>query len=660
METVGLLTEDHKKNMLNFMVSIIKEYRTCNVAEGLVEFAERKRVLVAGTSARPGPYRFSVTPYLREMAECLSDFSKIYELVAMKGTQTGGTDGIMMNHELYCIYYSIGGVQYVTSDDDLAQEHMEKRLDPMISAAGMSNKIVPPVKKKSNKSTGDTKRSKSYGGTYLRVTGANSESKLSSLPSRILHIDEIDKYKSVLSGGGNPVEKALRRTDSYGNLKKIVYISTPKEKATSQIEPLFKQGDMRYYYIPCPKCGHMQILKWENIKWDKDDNGDILLEYDGDTIKNDPVYYECSNAECKYHMKNYEKVKFMKEINYGGKAEWRPTKRPDRPGLRSYHISGLYGFRTWTDLAIQWCKIDGDPIKLQDFVNDVLGETYSQKIDKPDNHALMSRAEPDWVRGTIPNEVKFMALGCDVQKDRLECQITGYAPRMESWVIDYHVLSGNPNDPNDKCWNKLEEIILKEYNKIDGTQIRLQTALIDAPYENASVMAFCSRFSIYYNPNSWVGVFPAFGKQTASYIVKEHKSTISVPEILMHDQRLKGEIYGHLKKKTPITGLNVPFGYVHFPGDFESTYYEQLTNEEVVINVDSKGIETQMILNVYQKRNEPLDCTKMCLAGLYYAYIKFFEVWNNRLKKQHKKEIQKDWSLFWHYFTGEEQNENIA
>lgn len=656
MDTPELLTTKHKRKMISFMVDIIKDYRTCNVAEGLVEFTERKRVLVAGTSARPGPYRFSVTPYLREPAECLSDYSKIYELVIMKGTQTGGTDGLMMNHELYCIEYSIGGVQYVTSDDDLAQEHMEKRLGPMINAAGMDHKITPPVKKKSNKSTGDTKRSKSYGGTYLRVTGANSESKLSSLPSRILHIDEIDKYKTVLSGGGNPVEKAVRRTDSYGNLKKIVYISTPKEKATSQIEPLFEQGDMRYYYIPCPSCGEMQQLKWSQIKWDKTEDGDLLLEYDEEgNLTNDPVWHECINKDCKYKMRNHEKVSFMKEVGRGGTAEWRSTKKPDRPGIRSYHISALYGFRSWIDICIQWTKIKDDPNLLQDFVNDTLGETYATKIDKPDSHYLMSRAEPDWVRGQIPEDVRMINLGCDVQKDRLEAQIMGWSTRMESWVIEYFVLAGNPNDPNDKCWNKLEEIILNEYETLDGRKIRLQTAFIDAPYENASVMAFCERFSIYYNPKSWVGVYPVFGKNTGSYTVKEHTSTISTPEILMNDQKLKHDVYSNLRRKAPASGLNYPYGFIHFPGDLTESYYDQLTSEEIVETTDNKGIVSTVIVNSKQKRNEPLDIMKMCYAGMYFAYIKFFEIWNKNLKKNHKKEVQKDLTLFWHMFDNSNQ-----
>ncbi len=255
-ELRDLITPEYRKRMLDLFRKEMHLWPEISVGESLVDFAERKRVLVAGTSARPGPYRFSVTPYLREIAEEASESSLTTEIVVIKGTQTGGTDGIMMNHELYCIEFGLGPVQYISSDDDLALEHMERRVTPMISASKMDNKIIPAVQKKGSRVTGDTKRAKSYAGTFLRATGARSESKLSSLPSRILHIDEIDKYPLALAGGGDSVEKAVRRTDSYGNLKKIIYISTPKLKSESRIDPLHRQGDMRQYNIPVQNAGN--------------------------------------------------------------------------------------------------------------------------------------------------------------------------------------------------------------------------------------------------------------------------------------------------------------------------------------------------------------------------------------------------------------------
>lgn len=650
-----LLTVDHKKKMVDFMKDIIRGYRTSNVAEGLVEFTERKRVLVAGTSARPGKYRFNVTPYLREPAECLSDYSKVYELVIMKGTQVGGSDGLMMNHELYCLYYGIGGVQYVTSDDDLAQEHMEKRLDPMIEAAGLSHLITPPVKKKSNKSTGDTKRSKSYAGTFLRVTGSNSESKLSSLPSRILHIDECDKYRT-LSGGGNPIEKAVRRTDSYGNLKKIVYISTPKEEATSLINPLFKQGDCRYYFIPCPRCGHMQKLVWSQIKWDKDENGDMIQEFDEDgNLINDPVYYEC--IECKGRIHNHEKVNFMKELGRGGKAEWRATKNPDHQGIRSYHISGLYGFRSWYSIATQFTKIKDDPELLQDFVNDTLGDVYKKTIDKPNESYLMSRCEKDWERGQINDNVMILTMGIDIHPSRIDYHLVGWGRNKESWSIDFDSLHGDIWEPLDPSWDKLEEILLKQYTRINGSIIPVHIALIDAQGRAAeTVKAFCERFP--YSENSINGVYPTLGKVNVVGVVKEHSSSIATPELLIDDQRLKAELYNNLKKRVPAIGERYPRGFMHFHSDYSEQFFSELTAEEVEEIQNSKGTHTEFIIhNKKQRANHVLDCTKMCLAGLYHMYFKYFKILNKNQKARRRKEIPASWDVFWNLF-GDDTGDN--
>lgn len=639
--------------MVEYIVGEIKKFPTASVTETLVEFTERKRVLVAGTSARPGPYRFSVTPYLREPAECLSEYSKINELAMMKGTQVGGTDGVMMNHELYCIEYGIGPVLYVTGDDDLAKDHMEKRVDPMIDAAGMSDKITPSVQKRSNKASGDTVRAKSFGGTFLRAVGPRSESKLRSLPGRIIHIDETDVFPVKLKGGGDTIEKAVRRADSYGQLKIIVYISTPKLKSESRIEPLFQQGDMRYYNIKCPKCGMMQRLEWKNVHWEKDDDGHLLIEYDDDgNVLHDPTWMECANEDCDRIFHNHEKVNLLAENGHGGDAEWIPTKKPDRPGFRSYHVNALYGFRSWLDIVIQWERIDGDQTLLQEFVNDVLGETYSSKVDKPDMHYLMSRAEPDWIRGQINERVKILHLGADVQKDRIECAIVGYTDRKEAWMIEYHVFQGVTNDPNDPCWNKLQDVIEREYEKDNGEKIWIQTALVDSPYEKPSVLSFCERFP--YTQGSLMGVFPCYGRLNPSDIVKGFPSSIGVPELRLDDQKLKKEIYNRLRLHAPATGNNYPTGYMHFPSDYNEDYYKQMTAEDVIETTNDKGQLTVLIANAKQRRNEVLDCTKMTLGGLYYVYTQYFKLLNAARKLRKKREIVPDWGYFWSQFNSGE------
>jgi phage terminase large subunit GpA-like protein len=128
----------------------------------------------------------------REVAYEMSESSKTIEGVVMAATQTGKTEN-MLNHELYCVNYGIGPICYVSSDEGMAIKHSETRFAPMLQAAKMQDYIMAPVQTKANKSTGNKTNLKFYRGTFIQFIGARSESKASSTPIRVLHVDEVDK-----------------------------------------------------------------------------------------------------------------------------------------------------------------------------------------------------------------------------------------------------------------------------------------------------------------------------------------------------------------------------------------------------------------------------------------------------------------------------------
>lgn len=655
LDQTEVVTAKNRKAMVRSILKEIIKFPRKGVAEDLVTFTERKRKLVSGSSARPGPYRYSAAPIWREVAFEMSESSKTVEGVVMAATQTGKTENFL-NHELYCVEYGIGPICYTSSDEGLAEKHSMTRFSPMLQAAKMGHEIQAPVKTKANKGTGDKVNLKFYKGTFIQFIGARSESKASSTPIRILHIDEIDKFPLQLAGGGNPVIKLLRRTDSYDALKKILYVSTPKRKATSQIEPLFEQGDMRYYHVECqnPECGELHRLEWSHIKWDKDDKGNVLLEYDEDNnLTNDPVWHECPHCKCK--MRNHEKIAAMQEEGYGGHGKWIPTKKPDRPNIKSWHASGLYGFRKWLDIVLEFQTAKDDIILLEDWTCDTMAETWSEQIDKPDEHYLMSRAETEWERGQIPDEVKVLSIGADVHPDRIEWQLLGFGNGKQSWSCQYDSFFGDIYEPNDEAWDKMEEVLNDEYFKIDGTPIPIHIALFDAQGKAAeAVKNFCSRFP--YLANSINGVYPCLGKTNVAGIVKDHPSTISTPEILMDDQRLKKEIYQNLKKKKPVIGERYPNGYIHYHNGYNEDFFKQLTAEDIEEISNSKGTHTEIfITNKAQRRNEALDTFKMALAGLYYMYFQYFKIWNKQRKTKKKTEIPPNWEIFWSQFDSEVQ-----
>ena len=90
---------------------------------------------------------------------------------------------------------------------------------------------------------------------------------------------------------------------------------------------------------------------------------------------------------------------------------------------------------------------------------------------------------------------------------------------------------------------------------------------------------------------------------------------------------------------------------MHFHSDYSEQFYSELTAEEVEEVQNSKGTHTEFIIhNKKQRPNHVLDCTKMCLAGLYHMYFKYFKILNKQQKARRRKEIPASWDVFWNLF----------
>ena len=78
--------------------------------------------------------------------DALSPSSPATHITLLKGVQTGGTTNAAENRILFEIIADPGPLLYITATDDLALEWGEKRLEPMIELAGISNRIKSSTK----------------------------------------------------------------------------------------------------------------------------------------------------------------------------------------------------------------------------------------------------------------------------------------------------------------------------------------------------------------------------------------------------------------------------------------------------------------------------------------------------------------------------------
>lgn len=572
------------------------------------EWATEKRVLPQGLSALPGAFRWDVTPYLQEIADTFSAQSEVQECYVMKGAQIGFTVGVQENLIGYVIDCEPGPMDFVTGDKEMAGASMELRIDRMIQSAGIAHKIFSQTEKKSNKRSGDTKDRKEFPGGFLMAIGPNSASKLRTFSIRYLLLDEMDAYPRDTEGEGDPIKLLYRRTDSFEAIRKIMGGSTPTTAQDSRIKEYFDQGDQRRYFVPCKKCGEMQHLEWKNLKWETDEEGHLIY---------DSVHYEC--CKCGAHWKNTDKAWFLP------RGKWRPTKKPARPNLRSYHITSMLspvGMRSWESAVDEWLDAQGDAQKIRVFVNTFLGEPYIERGDAPQWERIMLRREQwqseqrGWDKKTgqltlseveKPEGAVLLTIGADVQKDRIECECVAWGKNKESWSVGYHVFFGDPSKVDDPIWDDFQAYIQREH----GGLVPALT-LINSSYLAPQVYTFCDRFG-------GRGVLAVQGSNhymqgiSKMATVKGHITYL----VTLNVDNLKLEVYGYLQTP-PATDKNLPTppGYCHFPANYDDHYFKMLTAEERSARKDRKGY-THYEWHKIRERNEALDCRVYAMGALY-------------------------------------------
>ncbi len=484
-------------------------------------WAEAKRYLPPSVTSMPGPYRYDVAPYLREIVDCLSIDSPVRELAVMKGVQLGLTVGVLENAIGYYIeHVKTAPLMLVTADAELAKLRMESYITPMLQLSGLDHLIKSSDEQNARKTGKTDKKIEWVGGGFLVPFGAQNANKLRSISIQVMLRDEIDGWPRVVGKDGDPIKLSADRTAAYEGSRKILDISTPLIEGSSAIKKRFLAGDQRYYYVSCLKCGFPQVLRWRRTNPKTGEITGIVWETDGGRLVPDSVRYLCEN--CGHEHFNDDKTRLLSPAHG---AEWRPTATPAMPDVRSYHISALYspvGMQTWAACVAKWMEAWDDaanrvkdPAQLQVFYNNVLGETYTIRGDKVRFEKVSEHRRDEYAFGEVPNALATRVCGSpvllltctvDVHKENLAVCVYGWCRDRRGFLIDYWRFEGNTEQLDDPgTWVRLRELLeQKVYVADDGKKYRVQLTLIDARYRTDTVYSFCAEYS--------AGVYPIMGR----------------------------------------------------------------------------------------------------------------------------------------------------
>ncbi len=359
--------------------------------------------LTSDMSRYQGYFKYDVSPYSREIIDCLSPDSPVQQVAVMKCAQSGLTMGVIMPSLCYIISEAPAGVLFMAGDKELAKNSVRTRLDPMVQNAGLTHLIRPNVVRKKNQRTGNTDFSKEFAGGQLIVEGTQNADKMRQFSVKYIFADDWEAAPTKDKDEGSIRKLVEGRATSFGNMAKIFYISTPAVKQTSNIEPVYEDGDQRKWHWECPHCKTFIPVEWRVKTGDDTFAGIKYKLLESGKLDESSVHYECQKCGGIIHERDKH------SLNLGGK--WIPTAEPARPFYRSYYLNALIippGFTSWIDLAYEWLEANPDSgqtdiEKLKTFKNIRLGQTWTDTGESPKVNELMKNTR-SYAPGIIPDE----------------------------------------------------------------------------------------------------------------------------------------------------------------------------------------------------------------------------------------------------------------
>jgi phage terminase large subunit GpA-like protein len=568
------------------------------------EWADKHRMLSQASSAEPGRWRTSRTPYLREIMDCLSSMSMIQRVVFQAGAQVGKTE-TGNNWTGYIVDHSPGPMMLVQPTVDLAKRLSKQRIAPMIEETPvLRDKISEPR----SRDSGNTMLAKEFPGGIMVIVGANSAVGLRSMPVRYLFLDEIDAFPDDVNGEGDPIKLAERRTTTFSR-RKIYISSTPTIKDISKIEKEYQASDRRKYHVPCPHCGNMAPIEWKNIKWDDNDPKTAALL--------------CEN--CGVLISESHKTTML---NHG---EWRATAPGD--GLTAgFHLSSLYsplGWKSWAEIVAEFIAAKDDRHRLKEWVNTVLAETWDDEYSANVGASELSSREEEYEYMKVPQGGLILTAGVDVQDNRLAVVVRAWGQGEESWLVYWGEIYGDPSDmgPNGP-WAQVDSILDMDFMHVSEKPMKIKAMAIDSGGHFTNEVYMYARmrrqrYVLAVKGASTVGR-PAIGRPTKidfAYRGREysHKSGGGVLLYVLGVHAIKNTISSRFKNAPTESKKNGP-GMYHWPIGVNDDYYTQLVAEKRRIVRYKDGNPIWAWVKRENARNEAWDCEVYAYAALHFIY----------------------------------------
>jgi phage terminase large subunit GpA-like protein len=539
-------------------------------------------------ASESGGYSTDRAPYMREILDVMGD--EIHQdVVFNKPAQCGFTEGV--NQFVgFCMAEDPSGLIVIQPDVEMAKAWMKERVDPMLAESPRLRGIVRA--EGGRRTSDDTMQRKVYLGGYLVAIGANSPSKLRSRPTRRVIGDERSGWTLDARAQGDPWDLAAERTATFWNAKRIQG-STPGEEGTCPITAALADSDLRRYHVACPACGFAEPFQW------RADDGTYRLVCDRDAANQlvaNTARYLCT--ACGVLIPESEKPRMTRD------GEWIATY-PNRAVAGFDLMNSLVSpWRTWAQIMTLWRDAQGNHERLKVFVTHVLAQPWRPVSERINVHALTARQEP---LPEAPESVAILTGAIDVQSNRVETIVVGWAADEEAYVFDWQQHEGDPTteDPWTAAWDALTTPY--------GAPLR--AVAIDTGFLTSTAWQHVDRW----NMRNGVKVFGVKGEDGRGRAIIRRPTGArrkgERPPWLVGVDSVKDLLALRLPRTATVGGTGMP-GAIHFAETLDQVFFDQLTAEELK-TVIVKGRPMRAWRPIAGRRNEALDLFVYSLAALH-------------------------------------------
>ena len=308
--------------------------------------------------------------------------------------------------------------------------------------------------------------------------GAQSSNSFSSNPAAIVILDEYGRYKKSVDGEGDALSLAEGRLRTYGKQGRIYIPSTPVDdlEANGSFCSIYKLGDQREYFVPCPHCGHMDFLRQERFSYE---------------IGRDPkAWMICEECGTLAGKEDYAPLY--------GEGEWRATRPEDaqitRPDITSYRMPAFLApleWDSWIPIAIAWDSAKSGLTSMQTVQNLHFGCAYAEE-EITVGEEMLARHMIEYEEGVVPVGASVVTIAFDVQNDYLVWEAKAWGPRLKSWSIAVGEIGGSPSDPG--AISQISALMTKRWPHANGGTLQTKLGAIDSGYSTEEVYKIVAGF----------------------------------------------------------------------------------------------------------------------------------------------------------------------